>query len=89
MFKHGWAIYVFTLTADLDNNNEAFDLIRSGTTSIYVRFGRALTHGVNMVVYGELGMMKRKQSGVMLFTILLVVQIHYLCWTATGRSQRI
>jgi len=71
MVTNGWAIYVFTLTSDLDNNSEAFDLIRSGTTSIYVRFGKNLPHGVNMVVYGELG--KLLEAALCLYRVVLAL----------------
>lgn len=55
-YKHGWAIYVFSMGSEFNSNG--FELMKSGTTSIYVHFARPITHGVNMVVYGELGKLR-------------------------------
>jgi hypothetical protein len=51
-FKNGWAFFTFTMTADLENSN-SFELIKSGTTSILIRFAHKVKpSGLQMIDYG-------------------------------------
>lgn len=52
-YKSGWAIFAFNLTNSQDTQ-PTFDLIKSGTTGIHVKFEDAVPeNGIFMVVYGE------------------------------------
>jgi hypothetical protein len=52
-FKNGWAIYVFNLTSTGDND-ECFDLLKEGSTSMYLKFAKDVpAGGITMIVYAE------------------------------------
>jgi hypothetical protein len=51
-FKNGWAFFTFTMTADLENT-PTFELVKSGTTSILIRFAKKVkAGGLQMIAYG-------------------------------------
>ena len=52
-YPHGYAIYAFDLTCDLNPNDETFSLLKNGCINIHGRFANALPHPVNLVVLGE------------------------------------
>jgi hypothetical protein len=53
MFRKGWNIYVFNLTNSLEND-PGFQLIKEGTTAIYVKFEKPVpARGITMVAFGE------------------------------------
>ncbi len=53
-YKNGWCFFAFTLTADMENS-EAFELIKSGTTNILIRFNKPVrTKGIHLIAYGEM-----------------------------------
>lgn len=51
-FMNGWTFFVVTLTATLEDN-EGFELVKSGTTTLHLDFNSALTQGVELIVLGE------------------------------------
>jgi hypothetical protein len=54
-YKNGWAFFIFNLTADLENS-AGFELIKSGTTSILIRFAHKVPNGgIQMIAYGVRG----------------------------------
>ena len=55
-FASGWTIFVISLTSTLDDSC-GFELLRSGTTSIHLKFNAPLPEGVEMVVMGEFDQM--------------------------------
>lgn len=68
-FKNGWALFTFTLTADLENS-AAFELIRSGTTSIHIRFAKKVkTGGLHLIAYGVSCLRARVEQAQMLLLI--------------------
>lgn len=44
-FASGWTIFAFTLTTSQEDNKGAMDLLRSGTTSLHVRFSTPVPAG--------------------------------------------
>ena len=52
-FKQGTCVFVFTLTAD-GENSPAFELLKTGTSSIYIKFHNALEHSLMLVIYAEM-----------------------------------
>lgn len=52
-YKDGWTIFVFNLSSSQENDG-AFDLIKTGTTSVNVKFNHEVpAKGIYMIVYGE------------------------------------
>lgn len=53
-FKNGWCMFAFNLTSDMENS-DAFELIKSGTTSIHIRFKNPVrSKGIHLIAYGEM-----------------------------------
>ena len=54
LFKNGRCFYTFMLTSDLENSG-AFELIKAGTTSVVIRFNKAVeSPGLTLIAYGEM-----------------------------------
>lgn len=52
-YDRGWALYCFDLSPSLLDGNQ-FELLKSGSLSIELKFEQALTHPVHVIVYAEL-----------------------------------
>ncbi|KAH7702048.1 Protein F19G12.2 [Aphelenchoides avenae] len=53
-FRSGWPIFVFNTSCSQEPNDQSFDLLKSGTVMIHVKFKTAVpAGGCYMVVYGE------------------------------------
>ncbi|KAH7675872.1 Protein F19G12.2 [Aphelenchoides avenae] len=52
-YASGWTVFVFNLS-DSDDNSSTFDLVRTGSTSVNVKFSEPVpSGGIYMIVYGE------------------------------------
>lgn len=51
-FEDGWTFFVIPLTSTLEDT-EGFELIKNGTTTLYLRFNEALTQGLELIVLAE------------------------------------
>lgn len=51
-FGNGYSIYVFDLTPDL-TENQSFNLARSGSVRLGMKFGTALEKTITVVAYAE------------------------------------
>ncbi len=52
-YKTGWCIYVFNMTNSLEDD-QCFDLIKNGTTSIGIKFSQPVPEGgITLIVMGE------------------------------------
>jgi len=53
-YRKGYTLFAFDLTPDLSAHSSGhWNLIKSGSLRIEVRFSEALTHVVNCLVYAE------------------------------------
>ena len=53
-YPHGYCLYAFDLTPDLSaNSNAHWNLVKTGSVRLELRFGKVLSHSVNCVVYTE------------------------------------
>jgi hypothetical protein len=52
-YKNGWTFYLFNLTSDLENS-AAFELVKAGTSSVMIRFNKAVPKGgLHLIAYSE------------------------------------
>ena len=71
-FKSGWNIYVFNLTANLEDDKSC-ELIRYGTTSLHATFGTDIpAGGVTMIVYAETDQLMKIDNNRLITTDLNV-----------------
>lgn len=53
-YKNGWSIFVFNTSSSQEANDASFDLLRSGTVTVHVKFKEPVPDGgAYMIVYGE------------------------------------
>lgn len=53
-FKSGWCLFVFNLTNNMEDD-QCFDLIKNGTTSISIKFNEAVPAlGISVIGLGEM-----------------------------------
>lgn len=53
-YKRGWTFFVFNTSTSQEANDQAFDLIKTGTVTINVKFRAPVPdNGIYMLIYGE------------------------------------
>lgn len=78
-YKNGWAIFVFDTSNSQDADDNSFDLLKSGTTTINVKFSKAVPAGrIYMIIYGESDSLLLGDSSRTVTTDLTVLPLYIM-----------
>lgn len=53
-YRHGWTVFVFNTSSSQEPNDNSFDLLKSGTVTIHVKFSKPVPEGgIYMICFGQ------------------------------------